>query len=59
MDIYSLVPLNLQKQPPARMDAKAEDRYYARQFQLPRLRVLGSVAAMAGAILVLAGLYPG
>lgn len=58
MDMYSLVALNLRPRQPVRMDARAEDRYYASYFELPRLRLAGSIAALACAVLVLAGMVP-
>lgn len=56
MDIYSLVAANLHTEPrQASMNARAEDRYYASQITLPHLapRLLGSIAMMAGVILIL------
>ena len=55
MDMSSLVAANMPaKATPPRMDAKAEDRYYAGQLELPQpnFRVLGSIAMMALAILI-------
>ena len=58
MDISSLVAANMPaKATPPRMDAKAENRYYAGQLKLtpPNFRVLGSVAMTAVAILIVMG----
>ena len=58
MDMSSLVAANMPaKATPPRMDAKAEDRYYAGQLKLtpPNFRVLGSIAMMALAILIVMG----
>lgn len=61
MDIYSLVAANIRpKADPARMDAKAEDRYYSDQIALPRLSpgLLGSIVVTSCAILILMGIAP-
>lgn len=57
MDIPSLIAANMPtRSTPPRMDAKAEDRYYAGQFELPRPNslVLGSIAMTGVAILIIA-----
>lgn len=62
MDIHSLVTAHLDApQRPARMNAEVEDRYYAQQFQLPRLRpaVLGPIALVVCAVVLFVGLVPG
>ncbi|MDB5528143.1 MAG: hypothetical protein JWR51_1246 [Devosia sp.] len=58
MDMSSLIAANMPaKSTPPRMDAKAEDRYYASQLELPQpnFRVLGSIAMTAVAILIVIG----
>lgn len=59
MDMQSLIAANLltsPHRPP--MDARAEERYYTSQFNLPRpnLRLLGSIAMAAGVILLVVGI---
>lgn len=58
MDLQSLVAAHITRpQRPRRMSAAAEDRYYADQIapSRPSLRLLGPLAAAAGAILLLLG----
>ena len=61
MDIYSLVAANIHSGThPARIDARAEDRYYSDQVGLPRLslRLLGSIVVTTCTILILVGITP-
>lgn len=62
MDIHTLVAAHFGPDPhPAPMDAKAEDRYYAEQFEMPELRprLWGPIVLAACAMLFLVGLVPG
>ena len=59
MDFPTLVAVNLAaNRRPARMDARAEDRYWRDRAALPRpkLRLLAPIAATAGVILLLVGI---
>jgi len=61
MDIYSLVAAHIRPEArPTPMTTEAEARYYANQIVLPHLsrRLLGSIAALAGVILILGASLP-